>query len=108
MVNPHQQSQYENTYISPGRYQHIGNGTDSFDRGCNCGHGVNQFGYYGDNLYQYGSNRIYNPVGYSGNQCSCWIRYAGDCNEFNERSGLNRCGNQSKHFRDNHVKWLFY
>ena len=50
MVNPHQQSQYENTYISPGRYQHIGNGTDSFDRGYNCGHGVNQFGYYGDNM----------------------------------------------------------
>ena len=50
MVNPHQQSQYENTYINPGRYQHIGNGADSFDRGYNCGHGVNQFGYYGDNM----------------------------------------------------------
>ena len=51
MVNPHQQSQYENTYISPGRYQHKGNGTDSFYRRYNCEHDVNHFGYYGDNLY---------------------------------------------------------
>ena len=69
MVNPHKKFQYENTCISPGSYQHKGNGTDSVDRGYNCGHGINHFGYYGDNLYQYGSNGIYNSVGYNGNQC---------------------------------------
>ena len=42
MVNPHQQSQYEKSnYISLGRYQHKGNGTDGFNRGCDCGHDVN-------------------------------------------------------------------
>ena len=71
MVNPHQQSQYENSYISPGKYQHEGDGTDGFDRGYNCGHGINYFGYYGYNLYQYGSNGIYSQVEY---QCSSWIR----------------------------------
>lgn len=69
MVNPHQQSQCENTNISPGRYQYEGDGTDDFDKGNKCGHGVNNFWYYGDNLYQYGSNGIYNLVGYSENQC---------------------------------------
>ena len=83
MVNSHQQFQYENKYISPGGDQHKGNGTDSFDRGYNCGHGVNHFGYYRNNLYQYVSNGIYNPIEYSGNQCSSWIRYPGDCNQFN-------------------------
>ena len=67
MVNPHQQYQYENTYISLRRSQHKGNGTYCFDRGYNCGHGVNQIRHYGDNLYQNGSNEIYSPVGYSGN-----------------------------------------
>ena len=56
MVNLHQQSQYENAYINPGRYQHKGNGIDSFGSGFNCRHVVNPFGYYGDNLYLYGSN----------------------------------------------------
>ena len=70
MVNLHQQSQYENAYISPGIYQHKGNGIDSFGRGFNCRHVVNPFGYYGDNLYLYGSNLIYSPVGYNENQCS--------------------------------------
>ena len=51
MVNPHQHSPYENTCISPGRYQHKGNRTDNFDREYNCGHGVNHFGHYGNNLY---------------------------------------------------------
>ena len=82
MVNPHQQSQYENTCISPGNYQHKEKGTDGFDRRCNCGHGVNHFRNYGDYLYQYGSNEIYSPVGYSGNQCNSWIRCAGDFNQF--------------------------
>ena len=36
---------------------------------------------------QYGSNRIYSPIGCSGNQCSSWIRYTEDCNQINERSG---------------------
>ena len=80
MVNPHQQSQFENSYTSPGRNQHKDDGTDNFDRGHNYGHGVNNFGYYGDNLYQYSSNGIYSPVEYSENQCSSVIRYVGDCN----------------------------
>ena len=92
MINPYQQSQYENNCIRLGRYQHKRNGTDSLNRGYNCGHGVNHFGYYGDNLYQYGSNGIFSPVGYSGNPCSSWIRYAGNCNQFNKRSRLKRCG----------------
>ena len=42
MVNPHQQSQYEKSnYISLGRYQPKGNGTDGFNRGCDCEHDVN-------------------------------------------------------------------
>ena len=79
MLNPHHQSRYENTYISPGKYQHKGNKTDVFDRGCSCGHGVNHF-----RNYRYDSNGIYTPFGYSGNQCSGWIRYSGDCNYFKE------------------------
>ena len=109
MLNPHQQSQYENnSYISFGRYQHKWNGTDDFDRGYSCGHGVNHFGYYGNNLCQYGLNGIYSPIGYSGDQCSNFIRYAGDCNRFNERSRLNRCGDQNQRFEDSHATWLFY
>ena len=69
MVNPHQQSQCENTNISPGRHQYEGDGTDDFDKGHKCGYDVNYFWYYGDNLYQYGSKRIYNLVRYSENQC---------------------------------------
>ena len=37
MVNPHQQSQYENNYISLRRHLYKENGTDCFDRGYNCG-----------------------------------------------------------------------
>ena len=48
--------------------------------------------YYEGNLYQSGLNEIYSPVGYSG-----------DCNQFNERSRLTRCGDQNQHFRDNHT-----
>ena len=69
--------------------------------------GVNNFGYYGDNLYQYRLNGIYSPVGYSGNQCSSWIKYVEDCNQY-ERSELNRSGDKNQHFTDNHTTWLFY
>ena len=68
MVNPYQQSQYKNNnHITLGSYQYKGNGVGGFNRGYNCEHHVNHFGYYGENLYQYGSNGIYRQVGYSGN-----------------------------------------
>ena len=66
------------------------NGTDDFDRAYNCGQGINHFGYYGDNLYQYGSNGIYSPFGYSGKQSSNLIRYGGVCKQFNKKKGMNR------------------
>lgn len=108
MINPHQQSQFENIYSNPGRNQHKEDGTDHFEREHNYGHCVNYFEYYGNNLYEYSSNGIYSPVEYSGNQCSSVIRYIGGCNQFNETSTLTRCGNQNHHFRDNHTTWLFY
>ena len=48
---------------------------------------------------QYGSNRIYSPIGCSGNQCSSWIRYAEDCNQINERSGEQLSGGAEQMWR---------
>ena len=76
MVNPNQQSRYENNnYISLGRHQYKENGVASFDRGYNCGHGVNYFGYYRDNPYQYGLNGVYSVVGYRGNKYNNLIKH---------------------------------
>ena len=61
MVNPRQQFQYENNNIGLRRYQHKQNGTDALIKDIIV-HGVNNFGYYRKNLYQYGSNGTYSPV----------------------------------------------
>ena len=67
MVNPYQQSQYENNnHISLGSYQYKGNEVNGFNRGYNFEHHLNHFGYYGEDLYQYGSNVIYSQAGYTG------------------------------------------
>ena len=101
MLNPHHQSRYENTYISPGKYQHKGNKTDVFDRGCNCGHGVNHF-----RNYRYDSNGIYTPFGTVETNVAAGLDTLGIVIIL--KSGLNRCGNQKQHFRDNKPTWLFY
>lgn len=53
MVKPDQHCQYETaaTSILEGISIIERNETDDFDRGCNCGHGLNHFGHYGDNLH---------------------------------------------------------
>ena len=39
------------------------NGTNGLNKGYLCGHGVNDFWYHGDNLYQYGSNGVLVQLG---------------------------------------------
>lgn len=63
MINPNHQSQYENNYISLGRYQHEKNGTNGLNKRYHCGHGVNDFRYHGGNPYQYGSNGVLVQLG---------------------------------------------